>query len=133
MPPEAATIWLVTAVSWKMIEHGWSVRSSDGEDVGVVFLVVGDENEDIFDGLAITHHAGFAFHNYADRPHYVEAAKVGEIDDSGQVTLTISGDECRRLPVHDPSESAQISPEKASFMDRAREEIEHLTGEDRTN
>jgi hypothetical protein len=63
----------------------------------------------------------------------VEAAKVGEIDDSGQVTLTISGDECRRLPVHDPPESAEISPEKASFMDRAREEIEHLTGEDRTN
>jgi hypothetical protein len=49
------------------------------------------------------------------------------------VTLTISGDECRRLPVHDPPESAQISPEKASFMDRAREGIEHLTGEDRTN
>ena len=123
----------MTAVSWKVIQHGWSVRSSDGEDIGVVFLVVGDENEDIFDGLAITHHTGFAFHNYADRPHYVEAAKVGEIDDAGRVTLTITCEECRHLPVHDPPESAQIIPEKASFMDRAREEIEHLTGEDRTN
>jgi len=123
----------VTAVSWKMIQHGWAVHGSDGDPVGVVFLVVGDENEDIFDGLAITHHTGFAFHNYADRPHYVEAAKVGEIDDSGRVTLTISCEECRHLPVHDPPESAQIIPEKAPFVDRAREEIEHLTGEDRTN
>src|SRR5436190_892212 len=83
---------------------------------------VGAVYEDIFDGLAITHHTGFAFHNYADRPHYVEAAKVGEIGDSGRVTLTITCDECRHLPVHDPPESAQISPERASFVDRAREE-----------
>ena len=123
----------MTAVSWKMIQHGWEVHASDGDRVGVVFLVVGDENEDIFDGLAITNHTGFAFHNYADRPHYVEAAKVGEIDDSGRVTLTITCDECRHLPLHDPPESAAIIPEKASFIDRAREEVEHLTGEDRTN
>ncbi len=123
----------MTAVSWKMIQHGWAVHASDGERVGVVFLVVGDENEDIFDGLAITQHTGFAFHNYADRPHYIEAAKVGEIDDSGRVNLTISADECCHLPVHDPPESAEIIPEKASLIDRARSEIEHLTGEDRTN
>jgi hypothetical protein len=99
----------------------------------VVFLVVGDENEDIFDGLAITRHGGFAFHNYADRPHYVEATRVGEIDDSGSVSLTISADEARHLPLHDVPESAQIEPEGASHMDRLRTEIEHLTGEDRTN
>jgi hypothetical protein len=123
----------VVAVSWKMIQHGWAVHGSDGERIGVVFLVVGDENEDIFDGLAITQHTGFAFHNYADRPHYVEAAKVGEIDDSGRVNLTITADECRHLPVHDPPKSAEIIPDEASIVDRARSEIEHLTGEDRTN
>ena len=133
MPPEAATIWLVTAVSWKMIEHGWSVRSSDGEDVGVVFLVVGDKNEDIFDGLAITHHTGFAVHNYADRPHYAEASQVGVIDDSGEVTLTITAEEAQGLPVHDPPPSGEIVPEDASLLDRMRTGIEHLTGEDRTN
>ena len=78
----------MTAVSWKIIEHGWAVHGSDGDQVGVVFLVVGDEN---------------------------------------------SCEECRHLPGHEPPESAEISPEKASFMDRAREEIEHLTGEDCTN
>ena len=34
----------MTAVSWKVIQHGWKVAASDGEHVGVVFLVVGDEN-----------------------------------------------------------------------------------------
>lgn len=123
----------MTAVSWKVIENGWAVHASDGEQVGVVFLVVGDENADIFDGLAITQHGGFAFHNYVDRPHYVEATKVGEIDDSGRVTLTIAADETRALPLHDPPESAEISPEESSMLDRAREELKRLTGEDRTN
>jgi hypothetical protein len=123
----------MTAVSWKLIEHGWAVVSSDGEQVGVVFLVVGDENADIFDGLAVTHHGGFAFHNFADLPHYVEASQVGEIDDSGRVSLTITADEARHLPLHDPPESARIEPESASRLDRMRTEIEHLTGEDHTN
>ena len=123
----------MTAVAWKVIENGWAVHARDGEQVGVVLLVVGDENADIFDGLAITQHGGFAFHNYVDRPHYVEAAKVGEIDDSGRVTLTITADESRALPLHDPPESAEISPEESSMLDRAREELKRLTGEDRTN
>src|SRR6266516_72193 len=123
----------MTAVSWKVIEHGWSVVSSDGEHVGVVFLGVGDENEDIFDGLAITHHSGFAVHNYADRPHYLEASKVAAIDDSRRVTLAITAEEARDLPVHDPPESAEIEPEGASLIDRVRTEAEHLTGEDHTN
>jgi hypothetical protein len=123
----------VTAVSWKAIQHGWHVRSSDGHEIGHVFLVVGDESADIFDGLAITHHKGFAVHNYADRPHYVEASQVAAIDDSGGVTLAITADAARSLPVHDPPESAEIIPEDASFVDRVRSEIEHLTGEDHTN
>ena len=121
------------AVSWKVIEHGWAVISRDGEQVGQVFLVVGDENEDIFDGLAITHHGGFAFHNYVDRPHYVEASQVATIGDDHRVTLTITAEEARHLPVHDPPESARIEPDQASLFDRARTEIERLTGEDRTN
>ena len=123
----------MTAVSWKVIQNGWAVHASDGEQVGVVFLVVGDANADIFNGLAITQHGGFAFHNYVDRPHYVEAARVGDIDDSGRVSLTITADEARALPLHDPPESAEISSEDSSIVDRAREEIKRLTGEDQTN
>jgi hypothetical protein len=123
----------MTAVSWKVIENGWAVHASGGEQVGVVFLVVGDGDADIFDGLAITQHAGFAFHNYVDRPHYVEAARVGEIDDAGRVSLTITAEECRRLPLHDPPESAAIGSEESSLVDRAREGIKRMTGGDRTN
>jgi len=35
-----------------------SGRSADDIEIGEVFLPVGDENTDIFDGLAITHHGG---------------------------------------------------------------------------
>jgi hypothetical protein len=123
----------VTAVSWKAIQHGWHVRSSDDHDLGHVFMVVGDENADIFDGLAVTHHKGFAAHNYADRPHYVQAAQVAAIDDSGEVTLSITAEAARSLPVHDPPPSGEIIPEDASLLDRMRTRLEHLTGEDRTN
>jgi len=61
------------------------------------------------------------------------AAVVGVIDDSGEVTLTITAEEAQGLPVHDPPPSGEIVPEDASLLDRMRTGIEHLTGEDRTN
>ena len=83
----------MTTISWKSIAHNWTVRSSDGKDIGHVFLVVGDENEDIFDGLAVTHEGhAFVWHNYVDRPHYVSADQVASIDE-GVVTLTLTADD----------------------------------------
>src|SRR3954469_15697427 len=108
----------MTSISWKSIEHGWDVVCSDGETIGKVFLVVGDENTDIFDGVAVTQHGGaFVFHNYVDRPHYVAAEQVASID-PGIVKLAITSDQAGDLPVHDPPESAQIEPESASKLER---------------
>ncbi|HEX2588909.1 MAG TPA: hypothetical protein VHL51_11620 [Gaiellales bacterium] len=122
----------MTTVAWQNIQHNWDVYASGGEQIGKVFLVVGDENEDIFDGLAITHHGGkFVFHNYEDRPHYVSAEQVASID-PGRVTLSIPADEAAHLPPHDPPESAQIEPESASRLERAETWFEHETGQDRT-
>jgi hypothetical protein len=122
----------LTTISWKSIEHDWAVECSGGERIGKVFLVVGDENTDIFDGLAITRHGGsFVFHNYTDRPHYVPAEQVASID-PGVVKLSISAEEAAHLPVHDPPESAQIEPESAGRMDRLETWFEHKTGQDRT-
>jgi hypothetical protein len=122
----------MTTISWKSIAHNWIVRSSDGKDIGHVFLVVGDENEDIFDGLAVTHEGhAFVWHNYVDRPHYASADQVASIDE-GVVTLTLTADDARHLPPHEVPESAQIEPESASRTDRAESGFEHLTGEDRT-
>jgi hypothetical protein len=122
----------MTTISWKSIAHNWTVQSSDGKHIGHVFLVVGDENEDIFDGLAITHEGhSFVWHNYVDRPHYVSADQVASIDE-GVVTLTLTAEDARHLPPHDPPESAQIEPESASRMQRTETRFEHLAGEDRT-
>jgi hypothetical protein len=122
----------MTSVSWKSIEHGWNVVSSDGEEVGQVFLVVGDEGDDIFDGLAITQHGGaFVFHNYVDRPHYAAAGQVASID-PGRVTLAMPAGEARHLPLHDAPESARIEPESASRIERAETWLEHETRQDRT-
>ena len=122
----------MTTISWKSIEHEWAVECSDGETIGKVFLVVGDENTDIFDGIAFTHHGGaFVFHNYADRPHYVAAEQVASID-PGVVRLSIPSSEAANLPVHDPPESAQIEPEDAGKVERLETWFEHKTGQDRT-
>jgi Uncharacterized protein conserved in bacteria (DUF2171) len=122
----------MTTISWRSIEHGWEVVSSEGHRVGEVFLVVGDENEDIFDGIAITGHGGpFVFHNYGDRPHYVAAEQIASIDPD-RITLSITAEEAAHLPLHDAPESAIIEPESASRRERVETWFEHKTGEDRT-
>ena len=40
-------------VSWLMIERGWKVVGPDGEKVGKVGEVLGDESIDIFHGLLV--------------------------------------------------------------------------------
>jgi len=60
--------------SWLMIEPGWKVCASDGTEVGSVDEVAGDDDADIFDGLAV---AATAF----GRPRYVPAERVARITD----------------------------------------------------
>ena len=121
-----------TTVAWKVIEPKWKVISADDAEIGEVYLTVGDENEDIFDGLAITHHGGPALlHDYTDRPRYVSADQVASIQE-GVVRLTISAEEARRLPEHRAPESAEIQPESASWKDRIETDIEKHSGGHRT-
>jgi len=122
-----------TTVSWKAIEPHWKVWSADDIEIGEVFLPVGDENADIFDGLAITHHGGpSVVHNWLDRPRYVGQEQVAAIQE-GHVRLTIKADEARDLPEHHVPETAEILPEKASFTDRMRTDIEKHIHEDKTH
>ena len=121
-----------TTVSWKAIEPHWKVYSADDVEIGLVYLPVGDENADIFDGLAITHHGGpMVAHNWLDRPRYVSQDKVASIQE-GVVRLTIKADEARGLPEHYVPESAEILPEDASRRDRMKTSLEKHTGEDKT-
>lgn len=90
-------------VSWLLIEPGWKVLAADGSDVGQVDEIVGDSNEDIFNGLAIAT-------SVAGKPRYVPAERVAEITE-GAVRLSLDADEVDRLEEYaKPPPSVQIEP-----------------------
>jgi hypothetical protein len=72
-------------VSWMVIEQGWAVVDADGENVGRVDEVVGDESIDIFNGLNVLTGALGA-------PKYVPSEQVGRIVE-GRVELLLSKDD----------------------------------------
>jgi len=72
-------------VSWMVIEQGWSVVDADGEDVGRIDEVLGDEDADIFNGLQV-------LTGVLGTPKYVPAERVGEIVE-GRVQLDLKKDE----------------------------------------
>ena len=72
-------------VSWMMIEQGWSVVDADGEDVGRIDEVLGDQEADIFNGLQV-------LTGILGTPQYVPAERVGEIVE-GRVQLELKKDE----------------------------------------
>ena len=75
-------------VSWLLIEPGWKVVGSDGEEIGRVEEVIGDSSHDIWDGLAVA--AGML-----SRPKYVAAERVARIEE-GEVALDVTKDEIGR-------------------------------------
>ena len=72
-------------VSWMVVEQGWTVVDADGENVGRVDEVVGDESIDIFNGLNVLTGALGA-------PKYVPSEQVGRIVE-GRVELLLSKDD----------------------------------------
>ena len=94
-----------------MIEPGWKVVAPDGSEIGTVEEVVGDSNEDIFNGLAVST-------GMFDRPRYVPSEQVGEITE-GQVQLELSEEQLNRLgEFEEPPASLEIDSTKASAVDR---------------
>jgi hypothetical protein len=91
-------------VSWLMIRPGWKVVSADAGDVGEVDQVVGDDTEDIFDGLSIAESA-------LGKPRYVPAERVAGITD-GVVQLSLSAAEVAGLEEYrEPAASVEIEPD----------------------
>ncbi len=82
-------------VAWLMVEGGWAVVSSDGEQVGQVREVLGDENADIFDGLAVDP-------GLLKKAKYVPAERVGVIVE-GSITLELTKAEFDALDDHEDS------------------------------
>jgi hypothetical protein len=84
-------------VSWLVLEPGWEVVASDGTELGRVSSVLGDTEEDIFNGLSVS--PGLL---RADR--YVPAERVASIV-AGRVKLDLTAADFERLP-----EARQAAP-----------------------
>jgi hypothetical protein len=108
--------------SWLSIKPGWQVVAADGDEVGEVSLVTGDENQDIFDGLAVSPSA-------LGKPRYVAAEQVAEITD-GVVHLSLDRAEAESLPEYlEPATSAIIEPDdKGGFGNSVRATAREVEG-----
>ena len=80
------------AISYKLLERGTEVRSSDAVVLGKVERVLENPREHIFDGIVISTSGGLRF---VDAP---EIARIAE----RLVTLTIDAQEAASLPEPDP-------------------------------
>jgi hypothetical protein len=90
-------------ISYLALEEGTAVFAADGEEVGQVAHVLAVEEEDIFDGIVISH--GLGRHTFAD------AEQVGAIHERG-VTLTLTSAEAEALP--EPSENPAVMEDDPS-------------------
>jgi hypothetical protein len=78
-------------ISYLALKSGTEVLSADGEHVGAVEHVLGDEETDIFDGIVIDTRLGPGGHRFVDAP---EVAEIHE----RVVLLKLSLAEAERLP-----------------------------------
>lgn len=91
-------------VSWFVVDKGWAVAGRDGRELGTVHEVVGDTDEDIFNGLAVS--PGFL-----RSVRYVPAERVARIVE-GRVELDLDRAEFDRLGEHgDIPPSTEIRPD----------------------
>ena len=95
-------------VSWLMIEPGWTVVDSTGQEVGRVEEVAGDSSHDIFNGLAVAS-GMFA------KPRYVPAEQVVEITE-GRVRIAAAMDSLSEY--QEPASEEEISSERAGLATR---------------
>jgi uncharacterized protein YrrD len=78
-------------VSWLMIEPGWAVLDRDGNEIGTVKDVLGDEDADIFSGVAVS--SGLL------AKRRVVAAESVTLISEGRIETDIGPDDVDELPV----------------------------------
>jgi hypothetical protein len=76
-------------MSWLVVERGWTVVGNDGQDIGRVEQVLGDEEKDIFDGLAVAT-------GLLGKPRYVPAERVSSIVE-GRITVDLAKSDVAQL------------------------------------
>ncbi len=98
-------------VSWKAVEKGWKVYDRDGEEVGTIAEIAGDENADIFDGFGVKTGGVLGSVKYVPA-EIVESIAVGE------VRLTIAGAEVPPLEDMRAEVEEQVIPESSTWYQR---------------
>ncbi len=78
------------AISYKLLERGVPVVTSDGVELGTVERMLENERENIFDGIVVRSDRGNVF---VDAP---EVARIAE----RRVTLSIDAAEAAELPLY---------------------------------
>ena len=86
------------AISYKVLERGTPVHTSDGELLGTVAEVLDNPREHIFDGLMVSTPSG---------PRFVDAPEVRRIT-GALVTLAIDSEQAAGLPERDPAGGPQF-------------------------
>ena len=79
------------AISYKLLERGVPVVTTDGVEIGTVAGVLDNEREQIFDGIVVRSPRGDLF---VDAP---EVARIAE----RRVTLSISAEDAAALPLYE--------------------------------
>ncbi len=82
-------------VSWLVVERGWDVVGSDGKELGKVHEVVGDIDQDIFSGVAVSPGAL----GILRKPRLVPSERVRAITE-GRIELDLGSDEFELLEEH---------------------------------
>jgi hypothetical protein len=97
-------------VAWNMIEPGWKVFDAEGEAIGTVHEITGDENVDIFDGLAIKQ-------GVLGKDQYVPSEHVAQILE-GEVHLSLTQPQIEALETYVEPTEEQIIPEQSTWYQR---------------
>jgi uncharacterized protein YrrD len=98
-------------VAWKVVERGWRVADSAGEEIGKVDEITGDPEADIFDGLTVSK-------GILSRARYVPSEQVAEIRE-GEVRLALTKEQVERLQdFKEPPAEEQIIPERSTWYQR---------------
>ncbi|MGH2971625.1 MAG: PRC-barrel domain-containing protein [Gaiellaceae bacterium] len=97
-------------ISWKGVEKGWPVYDREGEQIGTIEEIAGDEEADIFDGFGIKTSA-------LGHEKYVPAEIVASIA-VGEVRLTTPASGIAALEDLHAEVEEQIIPKKSSWYQR---------------
>jgi hypothetical protein len=108
-------------VSWLMIEPGWKVVDSQGQEVGSVDEVAGDSSDDIFNGLSIST-------SLLGKPRYLPSEQVGTITE-GRVHLKLTKDQVEVRRAESAVEAPTHShPEGLNFLTRVKHAVRRTLG-----